>query len=106
MMETLNSGLSQDSKEEKDMQFKNNLKPLQKNTRIRLNVFQSQISLRAWDNSGWLQILKFPWRKWGCVFISFMNFLKVIFIANFSWCKKVTKSISDKTTKSASLERF
>lgn len=47
MMETLNSGLSKDSKEEKDMQFKNNLKPLQKNTRIRLNVFQSQISPRA-----------------------------------------------------------
>lgn len=46
MMETLNSGLSKDSKEEKDMQFKNNLKPLQKNTRIRLNVFQSQISPR------------------------------------------------------------
>lgn len=64
MMETLNSELSKDSKEEKDMQLKNNLKPLQKNTRIRLNVFQSQIPLRAWDNSGWLQILEFAWRKW------------------------------------------
>ena len=45
---------SEDSQEEKDTQFKNNVKALQKNTGVRLSLFQSQISLSAWGHSRWL----------------------------------------------------
>lgn len=99
--------MSEVSQEEKDMRFKNNPELPQKNTSQTKPVSIPNIpeSMKQF----WMTITppNLLEASGVGVLISFTNFsLKVTFITNFSWYRKVTKSVSDKTTKSTSLERL